>query len=96
MKEKVVTKEIEETCKELGISSRSYRTRILRGWTKDEALLIPKIGAVYKINGETVYSYLKRIGKSYDLFQHKIRSGYSVEDAVKYVETHETRKRIKK
>jgi hypothetical protein len=96
MKEKVVTKEIEDTCKELGISPRSYRSRIRRGWTKEEALLVPKLRAVFEINGETVYSYLKRIGKSYNLFQHKIRSGYSVEDAVKYVETHETRKRIKK
>ena len=86
MREKVVTKEIEEKCKELGITPHTYRARLRRGWTKEEALLAPKIGAVHRINGEPVYQYLRRIGGNYNSFQYRIWAGYSFEDALKFAE----------
>lgn len=77
---------IEERCKELGIKPHTFRARVRRGWTEEEALLAPKIGAVHTINGETVYKYLKRIGGSYNSFQYRIRAGFSFEKAVKFAE----------
>jgi hypothetical protein len=88
---------IEKICKELGVSSHTYYTRIKRGWTEDEAILIPKMGAVYKINGEPVYSYLKRVGGSYRIFSYRIKAGYDLNDAIVYAcEKQKNKRGIKK
>ena len=88
---------IESICKELGISSCTYYTRIKRGWTECEAILIPKMGAVYKINGEPVYSYLKRVGGSYKIFSYRIKAGYEFHDAIVYAcEKQKNKRGIKK
>lgn len=75
---------VEKMCEKIGVSYHTYYTRKRRGWTEDEAVLVPKIGAVYKINGEPVYSYLKRVGGSYRIFLYRIRAGYELHDAVVY------------
>lgn len=88
---------IERICKELGVSPHTYYTRIRRGWTEDEAVLVPKMGAVYKINGEPVYSYLKKVGGSYRIFSYRIRAGYDVYDAILYAcEKQKNKRGIKK
>lgn len=93
----VMNREIEEKCKELGITPHTYRSRLRRGWTKEEALLAPKIGAVYKINGEPVYSYLKRVGGSYKIFSYRIKAGYEFHDAIVYAcEKQKNKRGIKK
>ena len=89
----VMNREIEEKCKELGITPHTYRSRLRRGWTKEEALLAPKIGAVHKINGEPVYQYLKRVGGSYNAFQYRIRAGYDFHDSIVFAQEPRTHKR---
>lgn len=84
---------IEKICEKLGVSSYTYYTRIKRGWTENEASLIPKIGAVYKINGEPVYSYLKRVGGSYRIFSYRIKAGYDINDSIVYACEKQKRKR---
>lgn len=74
--------DIKSICNKLGITTHTYYARKQRGWTEDEALLMPKVGAVYKINGESVYKYLKRMGGSYNSFQYRIRTGYNFEDSI--------------
>ena len=75
---------IEKICEEIGISHHTYYTRKRRGWSEDEAVLVPKISAVYKINGEPVYSYLKRVGGSYRVFSYRIKAGYDIHDSIVY------------
>lgn len=87
------TTEIEKICEELGISHHTYYTRKRRGWSEDEAILVPKMGAVYKINGETVYNYLKRVGGSYRIFSYRIKAGYEFHDAIVYACEKQKRKR---
>lgn len=75
--------EIIEKCKELGISYTTYLRRLQIGWTKEEALSIGKVGAYLRLsNGETAYSYLKKINKSYGTFNNLIHLGYSIEEAL--------------
>lgn len=77
--------EIIKKCEELGISYTTYLRRLQIGWTKDEALSIPRVGAVYRLkNGTPIYSYLKSIGKNYDVFNRFMHFGFSVEDALEH------------
>ena len=88
---------VERICKELGVSPHTYYTRRRRGWTEDEAVLVPKMGALYKINGEPVYSYLKRVGGSYRIFLYRIKAGCELHDAVVYAcEKQKNKRGIKK
>lgn len=87
---------IEKICKELGISIHTYHARIQRGWTEDEASLIPKMKAIYVINGEPAYKYLKRVGGSYSALLYRLRNGVKFEEAVKAAEKTRGYKRRKK
>ncbi|MBQ2176221.1 MAG: hypothetical protein II453_14560 [Alphaproteobacteria bacterium] len=51
-------KHVRSLLSRLGISENTYYSRIRRGWTLEEALSIPKIGAVHILNGKSVYSLL--------------------------------------
>ena len=75
--------EIIRQCNELGITYTSYLRRLQTGWTKEEALSTAKVGAYLRLkDGTSVYSYLKKIGKSYNTFNNLIHLGYSVEEAL--------------
>lgn len=76
--------DVKKICKSLGIAIPTYYARTHRGWSPDEALSIPRVGAVHLINGKSVYKYLKEVGGSYRIFQYRIKVGYSFEDAIKY------------
>jgi hypothetical protein len=76
--------DVKKICKNLGIAIPTYYARTHRGWSPDEVLSIPKVGAVHLINGKSVYKYLKEVGGSYRIFQYRIKVGYSFEDAIKY------------
>ena len=87
---------IESICKKLGITTYTYYARRQRGWTEDEATLIPKMTAVHMINGESVHKYLKRVGGSYNAFKYRLNCGFSLEEAVKQAENIRPYKRRKK
>lgn len=79
--------EIIKRCKELGISYPAYLCRIKNGWTKEEALNVPRVGAVLRTkDGTPIFTYLKSIGKSYSYFQTLVHRGYSAEEALDRVE----------
>lgn len=56
----VISEEIKQKLKELGLTKWAYYTRIYRGWSPEEALNMPKVGAVHTINGKPIYSQLNR------------------------------------
>lgn len=88
--------EIIKKCKDLGISYNTYLRRLQIGWSKEEALLCPRVGAVYRLkDGTPIYSYLKSIGKNYGIFSNSIHLGLSVEDALELALNTEQRKRTK-
>lgn len=75
--------EVMEKCKEIGISYTSYLRRLQIGWTKEEALSVPRIGAALRLkDGTPVYSYLKSLGKNYNVFNNLMHLGFSLEEAV--------------
>lgn len=77
--------EIIKKCEELGITYTTYLRRLQIGWTKEEALSIPRVGAVYRLkDGTPIYSYLNKIGKNYDVFNRFLHLGFSVEDALEH------------
>lgn len=70
-------------CKELGLSYSGYLGRIRSGWTQEEALNMPRVGAIYKTkDGTPVYTYLKSIGKNYTVFLRYLYDGCTVEEAL--------------
>lgn len=83
-------------CKELGITTYAYHARRYRGWTEEEASLVPKMKAIYVINGEPAYKYLKRVGGSYSALLYRLRNGFKFEEAVKSAENTRGYKRRKK
>ena len=75
--------EIMEKCRDLGIAYTTYLRRLQIGWTKEEALSVGKVGAYLRMpNGESVYSYMKKINKSYSTFNNLIHLGFSREEAI--------------
>ena len=79
--------EIIKKCNENGISYVNYLNRLKNGWSKEEALNLPRVGAIYKTkDGTPIFTYLKSIGKSYSYFQTLVHRGYSVEEALDRVE----------
>ena len=90
------TIKIEKICKELGITTHAYHARKQRGWTEEETMLVPKMGAIYVINGEPAYKYLKRVGGSYSALLYRLRNGMNFEEAVKAAEKTRGYKRRKK
>lgn len=78
--------EIIRQCNEVGISYVNYLNRLKIGWTKEEALTAPRVGAVYRTkDGTPIFTYLKSIGKSYHYFLSLIRQGLTVEEALNRV-----------
>lgn len=79
--------EIIRQCEKLGITYSAYLTRIKKGWTKEEALNTPHVGAVLKTkDGTPIFTYLKSIGKCYGSFINLVHRGCSVEEALDRVE----------
>lgn len=89
--------DVKKICKSLGIAIPTYYARTHRGWSPEEVLSIPRVGAVHLINGKSVYKYLKEVGGSYRIFQYRIKVGYSFEDAINYaIEKTKNKRGLKK
>lgn len=74
-------------CEETGITYVNYLNRLKNGWTKEEALNLPKVGAIYKTkDGTPIFTYLKSIGKCYNTFLTLVYRGMSPEEALDRVE----------
>jgi hypothetical protein len=85
--------DVKKICKNLGIAIPTYYARTHRGWSPDEVLSIPRVGAVHLINGKSVYKYLKEVGGSYRIFQYRIKAGYNFYDAIVFAQERKKYKR---
>jgi hypothetical protein len=54
----IITKEVKKVLEKTGISKWTVYRRLQEGWTLEEAINLPLVGAVHIINGKSVFSQL--------------------------------------